>query len=59
MSKQKDEIFLSDIDNTLTEILLAKGSSYRVIFDSFSQYQKKAFKLLANNDQNYFYKEGG
>ena len=57
MSKQKDEISLLDIDNTLTEILLAKGSSYRVIFDSFSQYQKKAFKLLANNNKNYFYKE--
>jgi len=57
ISKSKDEITLIDIDNTLTEILLAKSSSYRVIFDSFSQYQKKAFKLLSQNDKNYFHKD--
>jgi len=57
MAKHKNAITLADIDNTLTEILLAKSSSYRVIFDSFSQYQKKAFKLLAQNDKNYFHKD--
>ena len=57
MSKRENEIKTPDIDKALEEILLAKSSSYRVIFESFSQYQKKVFKLLSQNDKNYFYKE--
>jgi len=57
MSKNDKEITTLDIDEALNEILQAKSSSYKVIFESFSQYQKKAFKLLAHNDSNYFHKD--
>lgn len=57
MSKKLNTITIKDIDESISEILLAKSSSYKIIFESFSQYQKKVFKLLANHDKNYFYKE--
>lgn len=45
------------IDNTVTEILNAKESGYRVIYDTFSQNQKKAFKLLTKYGKNLFSKD--
>lgn len=45
------------IDDALREILDAKSSAYKVIFDSFSQYQKKGFRILGKYERNIFSEE--
>lgn len=45
------------IDKALDEILLAKSSTYVILFDSLTLPQKKAFKILTSQDENYFKKE--
>ncbi|MCV6608989.1 MAG: ATP-binding protein [Campylobacterales bacterium] len=45
------------IDKAIEEIINAKESGYRVIYDTFSQNQKKAFKLLTKYGKNLFSKD--
>ena len=45
------------IDLVLEEIINAKSSGYRIIYDTFSQNQKKAFKLLSKYGKNLHTKE--
>ncbi len=54
----KDEkIDIEKIELTLKEILDAKSSAYRIIYDTFSQNQKKAFKLLSKYGKNFYSKD--
>ncbi|MEA3354122.1 MAG: ATP-binding protein [Campylobacterota bacterium] len=45
------------IDLSLKEIIDAKSSAYRIIYDTFSQNQKKAFKLLSKYGKNFYSKD--
>ena len=53
---QGRQINKDDIDSALKEILLLKSSSYKVIYDTFSQYQKRAFKALVKNSNGIYTK---
>jgi len=55
--KKDTQLQKNDIDAALHEILLAKSSTYSVLFDSLTLPQKKAFKILTSKDTNYFSKE--
>lgn len=56
-SYKKDEITKDIVELAVNEIINAKSSGYRVIFDSFSQQQKKAFKMLAKYKKNLHTKD--
>ncbi len=45
------------ISLSLEEIINAKSSAYRIIYDSFSINQKKAFKILSKYKKNLYTKE--
>jgi len=55
--KQDISITKEYIQKALNEILLAKSSTYNIIFDSLTLPQKKAFKILTSDTNNYFTKE--
>jgi len=57
LSHKKKQITNEQIDDAIGEILNAKSSGYRVIFDSFSQYQKKAFKIISRYNKNIYSEE--
>jgi AAA+ ATPase superfamily predicted ATPase len=57
MSRRDETISEAHVESAVNEIINAKSSGYRVIFDSFSQYQKKAFKALAKYARGIHSKE--
>ena len=54
---EKTEIDKEHVDEALVEILNSKSHSFKVIFDTFSQQQKKAFKAIARGKRNVYSKD--
>jgi AAA+ ATPase superfamily predicted ATPase len=54
---KRKEITISLVDEAILEIIHAKSSGYKILFDTFSQFQKKAFKALSKYSQNIHSKD--
>lgn len=55
--KTKNEIHIEDIKNSTQSILNHKSDYFFELFDSFSAYQKKMLKALAQENKNIFSKD--
>lgn len=54
---KNEEISKQIIDDALEEIINARSSAFKIIYDTFSQNQKKSFKLLSKYGKNFYSKE--
>lgn len=57
VSHKRKQINIDLVDQAVLEILNAKSSGYKILFDTFSQFQKKAFKALSKYSQNIHTKD--